>query len=101
MNQVENLQTWALKQTEIIQQQADEIKRLKGEQGKPKFKPKKPTDHSSEKDRREPKSHHKGSKQAEIKIDRVEIRKANTSKLPADAVFKGYKSSGARPRLAH
>src|SRR3990170_2442697 len=57
-----------------IQRLRDENNRLKGEQGKPKIKPntsKAPvSDHSSEKERRKPRQHHKGSKKAQIEINR-------------------------------
>ncbi len=45
---------------------------------------------SSEKERRESKSHHKATKQAQIRIDRVEVVKADPCRLPIDALFKGY-----------
>src|SRR6266516_1379255 len=62
-----------------------------GEQGKPKIKANKPAPNlSSEKERRESKSHHKATKQAQIRIDRVEVVKADPCRLPIDALFKGY-----------
>ena len=62
-----------------------------GEQGKPKIKANKPAPKlSSEKERCESKPHHKGSKQSEIKIDRVEVLKVDREGLPQDIQFKGY-----------
>ena len=77
-----------------IQRLRDEVNRLKGEQGKPKIKANTPkrqsTDHSSEKERHKSLERHKGSKKAEIKIDREQIAKVERDNLPADAEFKGY-----------
>src|SRR6266700_6357175 len=67
----------------------DEVSRLKGEQGKPKTPPKRPaqtgTQHSSEKERREPKPWHKSSKKEQVKIDRQEKLEVDPQTLPADA----------------
>ncbi len=91
MNLVENLTTHVQKQAEEIQRLRDENNRLKGEQGKPKIKANKPApDLSSEKERHEPKAHHKANKQAHIQIDRIEVVKVDPQRLPTDAVFKGY-----------
>src|SRR3972149_5833742 len=71
----------------------DENNRLKGEQGKPKVKPNKPKapvgDHSSEKERRNPRQRHKGSKKAAIRMDREQLVEVEREILPADAEFKG------------
>jgi len=91
MNVVENQHAKIEEQAEEIQRLRDEINRLKGEQGKPKIKANKPVPHlSSEKERRESKPHHKDNKQAEIRIDRVEMLKVDQQRLPQDALFKGY-----------
>jgi hypothetical protein len=91
MNQVENLHAKVQEQAEEIQRLRDENNRLKGEQGKPKIKAnKRAASLSSEKERRESKPHHKESKQAEIRIDRVEVAKVDPQRLPQDAKFKGY-----------
>jgi len=91
MNVVENQHTTIQEQAEEIQRLRDENNRLKGEQGKPKIKANKPTpDQSSEKERRESKPHHKKVKQAEIRIDRIEVLKVDHKQLPQDAKFKGY-----------
>jgi hypothetical protein len=91
MNVVENQHAKIQEQAEEIQRLRDEINRLKGEQGKPKIKANKPVPHlSSEKERRESKPHHKDNKQAEIRIDRVEMLKVDQQRLPQDALFKGY-----------
>ena len=91
MNLVEKLSAKVQEQAEEIQRQRDEINRLKGEQGKPKIKANKPApDLSSEKERRESKSHLKAKKQAEIRRDRVEVLQVDHERLPQDAEFKGY-----------
>src|SRR5258708_39993482 len=83
MNLVENLSTKVAEQAEEIQRLRDENNRLKGEQGKPKIKANKPTsDLSSEKERRVSKPHHKATKHAEIRIDRVEGLKVDEEQLP-------------------
>ena len=76
MNVVENLSAKVQEQAEEIQRLRNEVNRLKGEQGKPSIKPKKPAPVlSSEKERRESKPHHKAKKQAQVRIDRVEVGK--------------------------
>jgi hypothetical protein len=91
MNLVENLSAKVQEQAEEIQRLRDEVNRLKGEQGKPSIKPKKPAPVlSSEKERRESKAHHKAKKQAQVRIDRVEVVKVDQARLPHDAQFKGY-----------
>ena len=91
MNQVESLHAKVQEQAEEIQRLRDENNRLKGEQGKPVVRPNKPAaDLSSRKERRESKFHKKGCKQTEIRIDRIEVLKVVTELLPKDAVFKGY-----------
>ena len=91
MNLVENLSAKVQEQAEEIQRLRDENHRLKGEQGKPKIKAKTPAlDLSSEKEWREAKPHHKAKKQAQIRIDRVEVLTIDPKQLPDDAQFKGY-----------
>jgi hypothetical protein len=91
MNQVETLSAKLAEKDEVIQRQSDEINRLKGEQGKPKIKANKPAiDHSSEKERRQPRPRNKRSKQDQIQIDRAELLTVDPEQLPADAIFKGY-----------
>ena len=91
INLVENLHAKVQEQAEEMQRLRDENNRLKGEQGKPKIKANKSAPHlSSEKERRESKPHHKASKQSEIRIDRVEVLKVDHERLPQDAQFKGY-----------
>jgi hypothetical protein len=72
----------------------DEINRLKGEQGKPKFKastPKPPqVDLSSEKERRKPKPRQKRAKKARVQIHREQTLTVDQASLPADAEFRGY-----------
>jgi hypothetical protein len=82
-------------QSEQIQQLRDEVNRLKGEQGKPDVKARNRNQDqniSSEEERKQhqkPKGN-KGSKNDKIKIDRTEVCDVDKSKLPKDAVFKGY-----------
>jgi hypothetical protein len=91
MNLVESLSAKVTEQAEEIQRLRDEVNRLKGEQGKPKIKANKPAlNLSSEKERRESKAHHKAKKQAQVRIDRVEVVKIARERLPHDAQFKGY-----------
>ena len=91
MNLVENLHAKVQEQAEEIQRLRDENNRLKGEQGKPNIKANKPApDLSSEKERRRSKPHDKASKRSQIRIDRVEVLKMDEERLPQDAQFKGY-----------
>ena len=77
-----------------IQRLRDENNRLKGEQGKPKIKGNTPKpaspDHSSEKERRKPRTRHKSSKQAKVEINREQVVEVDPAILPPDAKFKGY-----------
>lgn len=93
LNLIEQLQAEVKELRAENQQLKDENNRLKGEQGKPDIKANKKelsNNHSSEKSRKTPKKHNKGSKNGTIKIDREEIVKYPQDKLPADAEFKGY-----------
>lgn len=74
------------------QEMRDEINRLKGEQGKPKIKPKKetPEKYSSEKERKKPKKRNKRRKKDRIKTHERQICHVDRSILPKDAQFKGY-----------
>jgi hypothetical protein len=91
LNAVESLCTVVQEQGEEIQRLRDENNRLKGEQGKPKIRAQKvPTDVSSEKERQESKARQKGSKQQQIRIDREEVLRVEAKDRPEDAQFKGY-----------
>ena len=100
-NLVEVLTEQSTAQQETIQKQADEINRLKGEQGKPDFRKQtkddnQNSDHSSEDDRKnrenkEP-SKPKIKKKEEVKIDKEVILEMDQDALPADAEFKGYET---------
>jgi hypothetical protein len=72
----------------------DELNRLKGEQGAPAIKASTPQpppkDHSSEQERRKPKTWSKGRKTDRIAIDREQMAQVDPTRLPPDAVFKGY-----------
>jgi regulator of replication initiation timing len=94
LNLIEQLHTQVKELREQNQRLRDENSRLKGEQGQPDIKAKKPrgfsNNHSSEEERKTPKNHSKGSKNAHLKIDREEILEYPLELLPADAQFKGY-----------
>ena len=96
LNIVEELKQENKAQGEEIQKLRDEINRLKGEQGKPRIKGnKKPTDHSSEQERRESKPRRKRKKRrphSQVVIDREEKLKVLADQLPEDAEFKGYEA---------
>ena len=72
----------------------DELNRLKGEQGAPAIKantPQPPSkDHSSEQERRKPKTWSKDRKMDRIALDREQVAQVDPTYLPPDAVFKGY-----------
>src|SRR5438067_2211457 len=92
MNLVESLHTKVQEQAEEIQRLRDENNRLKGEQGKPQFRPNvEPKLISSEKERRSPRPHRKGSKLQKIVVDRQEGVSLDKANLPTDVQFKGYK----------
>jgi len=93
LNLIEQLQTEVKELRTENQQLKDENNRLKGEQGQPDIKAVKKelrNNHSSEKERKTPKKHSKGSKNETIKINREQILQYPQDKLPADAEFKGY-----------
>ena len=77
-----------------IQRLRDENNRLKGEQGTPTIKANiptsPPTDHSSERERRQPGTWSKGRKNETIRIDRHQVLAVDPALLPPDAEFKGY-----------
>ena len=77
-----------------VQKLRDENNRLKGEQGKPNVKPNKPaqtnTNHSTEKQRQEPKTWKKDTKNDKITVHQTRVINLDKSTLPEDAIFKGY-----------
>jgi hypothetical protein len=103
MNLVETLHATVQEQAEEIQRLRDEINRLKGEQGKPNIKANKAApDLSSEKERRTSKPHDKASKRSQIRIDRVEVVKIDQERLPQDAQGKRLRGScRAGHRVSH
>jgi len=94
LNLVENLKSDNRELREQVQRLRDEINRLKGEQGKPNIRPRKrkrtSSNHSSERERHEPKKWKKSRKLDRIKIDHVQVLDVETERLPADARFKSY-----------
>ncbi len=91
MNEVERLSGEVKELKEDVQRLRDENRRLKGEQGKPVIRPAtEPLSLSSEKERHVPRAHRKRAKQAQVIIDRQELRRIDPQVLPPDAQFKGY-----------
>ena len=92
INLLETLNQQILELKRQNQELRDEIKRLKGEQGKPNVKPnkKKPKQYSSEKERKKSKKRKKRGKKDRIKIHKTRICSLDKSLLPKDAQFKGY-----------
>jgi hypothetical protein len=92
INLLETLNQQILELKRQNQELRDEIKRLKGEQGKPNVKPnkKKPKQYSSEKERKKSKKRKKRGKKDRIKIHKTQICSLDKSLLPKDAQFKGY-----------
>lgn len=97
LNMVEELAESNRKLTLEVRDLSDEVNRLKGEKGKPKFKPKAPSGyHSSEDERNARDNPDKGKKpkgkKHKITITRQSVCPVDKSLLPVDAVFKGYQS---------
>ena len=66
LNEFENMTGDIAKKNKLIQELKDEISKLKGEQGKPKVRPQKKDNHSSEEERNS-----KGKKKARKGCDRL------------------------------
>lgn len=94
LNLLEDVRTELRAAQVEIQRLRNEINRLKGEQGQPTIKPNTsqppPKDLSSEQERRKPKAWSKGRKTDCIPIDREQVVAVAPTRLPPDAVFKGY-----------
>lgn len=94
LNAIEQLKSKIKELQTENQRLRDENNRLKGEQGQPKIKPNRQpgskNNHSSERERCQPKEHKKGKKNEFIKIDREQVLKVQLEQLPPDAEFKGY-----------
>ena len=98
LNILETLASMVISLKQENQDLKDEINRLKGEQGKPNIKPNtkdKPNDENSstpgKMETGEKKIWNKGSKKDKIKIDKTEVVELNTTNLPSDIEFKGYR----------
>ena len=93
-NLIESLCAIIMEQNETIQELRDEINRLKGEKGAPKFKPGKKETKEKENpgrmERGEKNEWNKGAKVEKIKVDRTVIIELDRSGLPEDIEFKGY-----------
>ena len=94
LNIVESQQSEISSLKETNQALRDEINRLKGEQGKPKFNPKnKSKDISSERHVKKNKENNsKEGKKKNISIDNKEQCKIDQSILPEDSVFKWFET---------
>src|SRR5260221_11181724 len=91
MNEVERLSGEVKDLKEEVQRLRDENRRLKGEQGTPVIRPVTPLPSlSSETERHVPRPHRKRAKNAQVPLDRQEIRRGDPQLLPRDAQFKGY-----------
>jgi len=94
LNLIEDLSADLRAAQEEIQRLRDENNHLKGEQGKPTVKPNTTppdsTDHSSERERRQPTERVKRAKRGTITIDREQTLRIDRTTLPPDAEFKGY-----------
>jgi hypothetical protein len=93
-NLIECLCAIIIEQNETIQELRDEINRLKGEKGAPKFKPGKKETKEKEglarMERGEKNEWNKGTKAEKIKVDRTVIIELDRTGLPEDIEFKGY-----------
>lgn len=89
LNLIEDVTAALRVSQEEVQRLRDEVARLKGEKGKPDIKantPKVPPgDYSSEQERHVPKTWSKGSKTAQIHIDREQVLRIDPESLPGDA----------------
>jgi len=99
LNLVESMLAEDVTNCQTIQEQADEINRLKGEQGKPKIRPQKKSsqdNHSSEEERKQRrKKNRKKSRRKKkgiIIVDRTVVCPMDKEQLPEDAQRKGYKT---------
>jgi hypothetical protein len=104
LNLIENLSADLSAANREIQRLRDEINRLKGEMGKPLFKPKSSPvskDHSSESERNTPRKHSKQPKNYKIKIDREQVLEVERTSLPEDAEFKGYEETIVQDVVFH
>ncbi len=93
LNLVEELAAENRRLRADVQRLRDENNRLKGEPGKPTITAnKQPTvaDHSSERERRQPRPRQGSAKLQQIAIDRVEVLPVDPALLPPDAEFKGH-----------
>lgn len=102
LNLVEIMSSENEEKNKKIQNLKDEINRLKGEQGKPDIRPQttnedKQDDHSSEKERKKRRKKKKkkirSKKRDVVKPDRTVKCEIDKSTLPADAQYKGIKST--------
>ncbi len=93
LNLVEELAAENRRLRADVQRLRDENNRLKGEQGRPTITANQPpaaADHSSERERRQPRPRQGSAKLQQIAIDRVEVLPVDPALLPPDAEFKGH-----------
>jgi hypothetical protein len=98
LNIIEALGSMVISLKQENQQLKDEINRLKGEQGKPNIKPNtkdKPNDENSNTSKKmdagKKKIWNKSSKKDRVKIDKTLVVELDTTNLPSDIEFKGYR----------
>jgi hypothetical protein len=90
INLLEQLFTEYDKQSLAVQELRDEINRIKGEKGKPIFKPNKESEQKTQKGKPRNKNNKKGRNKSKIIIDKEIVCGVDKSILPSDAQFKGY-----------
>jgi len=78
------------RQAKELQELKDEINRLKGQQGKPIFKPNKESERKNKETKPRNKNNKQGGKKTKLVIDKAVICKVDKATLPPDAHFKGY-----------
>jgi hypothetical protein len=90
VNMLEVLLLEITKQGTELQELRDEINCLKGEKGKPTFKPNKESERKGKGNKSRNKNNKKGGKKSAVIIDEEVICEVDKSTLPRDAQFKGY-----------
>ena len=90
LDTIEQLAQTNHQQYEEIRALKDEIKRLKGEKGKPNIPPN-TSPRETNNHTKKPRNWTKSSKKPRIKIDRTEHIQVDKDTLPPDAEFKGYR----------
>jgi len=96
LNSQEELEAGLLSTQEQLSEALDEIKRLKGEKGRPNFGPSRKRGKikklTKRPERSSPSDSPPDSPASPPEVDRVELVDTPPSDLPKDAIFKGYRS---------